>query len=115
MTLSTPALYNEELSHFRLKIETEAWTPGGVTTSVGTSYVLEPGHPVQTTLYDGKLYTLTITTHHELGTTVRILKVRRTESEGDMVNLSVSRAPVIAPAVLVRVPWRWRSPRRGSS
>ena len=64
----------------RLKIETEAWTGAGVATSVGNSYVLEPGQPVQTTLYDGKLYTLTITGQQELETTVRIVKVMGGES-----------------------------------
>ena len=49
-------------------------------TSVGNSYVLEPGQPVQTTLYDGKLYTLTITGQQELETTVRIVKVMGGES-----------------------------------
>ena len=42
--------------------------------------VLEPGQPVQTTLYDGKLYTLTITGQQELETTVRIVKVMGGES-----------------------------------
>ena len=58
-------------------METEAWARSGQSTTVGSSYILEPGQPVQTTLYDGKLYT--ITGHHEVDTVVKIAQVRPEE------------------------------------
>ena len=60
------------LSTPRLKIETEAWARSGLSTTVGSSYVLEPGSPVQTSLYDGKLYNLTL--HRQGERSVRILQ-----------------------------------------
>ena len=56
----------------RLKIETESWARSGVITTVGSSYVLEPGQAVQTRLYDGKLYTLT--SHSQGDSLVRIVQ-----------------------------------------
>merc|ERR1711874_706341 len=67
---STLYLIMTPLKHGRLKVETEAWARSGQSTTVGSSYILEPGQPVQTTLYDGKLYT--ITGHHEVDTVVKI-------------------------------------------
>ena len=56
----------------RLKIETEAWARSGLSTTVSSSYVLEPGSPTQTRLYDGKLYSLSL--HRQAERSVRIVQ-----------------------------------------
>ena len=66
------ALHSNDVVTTRLKIETEAWARSGLTTTVGSSYVLEPGLPVETRLYDGKLYTLSL--HRQGESSVKILQ-----------------------------------------
>ena len=81
----------------RLKIETEAWARSGVSTTVGSSYVLEPGSSVETRLYDGKPYSLSL---HRLGeSSVRIM-----QTPGDLsVPESITELEVSEEGLIMRL------------
>ena len=81
----------------RLKIETEAWARSGNSTTVGSSYVLEPGSSVETRLYDGKLYSLSL--HREGESSVRIL-----QTPGDLsVPESITELEVSEEGLIMRL------------